>query len=99
MAYGLSPIGAHYYGAGATRTIISRAGPIMPLPSRTRAATVVSPSGNAQARAIGMQNWAVLREDTVPMSPDGTSLVQAAPALRPAGAPKASSARQPRSLI
>jgi hypothetical protein len=42
MEYGLSPVVARHYGAGNTRMIISRAGPVMPLAWRTRAATIVS---------------------------------------------------------
>jgi len=40
MAYRLSSHAT--IGAGNTRTIISRAGPVMPLAWRTRAATIVS---------------------------------------------------------
>ena len=84
-----------------TRTTISRAGPTRPSMSRPRAATIVSPSGNAQGLAISRQSWVVLVASTNrSRRTRRPERVQAnCDAGRAVGMPAPSSTRQPRSLM
>lgn len=83
---------------GRTRTTNDTGGPGLPVLSRARTVTVVSPAAKPKGRAMPAQNWMVLALFTNRYSPSGDT-VQASADPRPPGLPAPFTNRQPRSLI